>query len=426
MKKKPKVAIVGAGLAGLSAAVYLHEEAEVHLIEASSVCGGRTRSLSKSIDDFAELDNGQHILLGTYQSTLNLLKRINVDQKESFFRAPLRWWMDNGFQLNCPKLPAPFNLVFAIFLAKGIDFKSKLSCLKDFAKLKFAKKDETVKSWLDRNRVASKLQQDFWYPLVLATLNTPISEASILTLKHVANDGLLEAQASSDLLLPAKPLKELFSLPAIEFLSQKKVKLKLNHRVKSIVSDPEKGVWVDDQMFDAVILAVAPFHAISLLEDKNTQILLDGLQYAAICTVYLRYKEKINFPFPMLGVADGTAQWLFDRGALVGADNEVAAVISCVTDNVDKETLVKKVHQDILKWHPNLEEPIAFRVITEKRATFKSTPTRPKLTVTSLSRPGIYLAGDYMHPRYPATIEGAIQSGQIAADRLLLDWNNIE
>ena len=91
---------------------------------------------------------------------------------------------------------------------------------------------------------------------------------------------------------------------------------------------------------------------------------------------------------------------------------------------MDKIQLVQKIHQDVLKWCPLLSEPVASKVIMEKRAGFKSTVNRPLLAAHALSEQGIYLAGDYMHPFFPATIEGAIQSGQIAAAQCLLDWKN--
>ncbi len=424
MNNKPKVAIIGAGLAGLGAAVYLHEQADICLFEASSVGGGRARTLNRTLANFSELDNGQHILLGAYESTLNLLKQIGVDEEETFFRSPLKWWMDSGFQLNCPSVFAPANLIIAVLLAQTLSLSEKIGCLKHFDALRKVAVDDTVQNWLQQNFVATKLQQNFWHPMVLATLNTPVEEASILTLSRVINSGLIATQHASDLLLPKKSLSAIFVAPALAFLAQKKARLVLNHRVKILNGAGLKQVSLDDEQFDAVIVATAPSQASDLIQDKSTQTHLNTLQYAAICTVYLRYQEKISFPFPMVGITEGTAQWLFDRKALTGAKNEVAAVISCMDEHTDKIQLAQKVHQDVLKWCPGLADPVDTKVITEKRAGFKSTVNRPLPSVHALSRQGIYLAGDYMHPFFPATIEGAIQSGQIAAAQCLLDWKN--
>ena len=82
---KPKVAIIGAGLAGLSAAASLMNDAHVQVFEASKIAGGRARSLNRAETDFGPLDNGQHILLGAYQSTLNLLHQAGVLEKDVFF-----------------------------------------------------------------------------------------------------------------------------------------------------------------------------------------------------------------------------------------------------------------------------------------------------------------------------------------------------
>ncbi len=80
------------------------------------------------------------------------------------------------------------------------------------------------------------------------------------------------------------------------------------------------------------------------------------------------------------------------------------------------------MHQDVLKWCPDLPAPINYQLITEKRATFCAVANRDQTNTATLAHKGIYLAGDYTHPFYPATIEGAIQSGQIAATQCILDW----
>ena len=421
---KPKIAIIGAGLAGLSTASSLINDAHIHVFEASKIAGGRTRSLNKPESDFGPLDNGQHILLGAYKSTLDLLHRAGVEEQEAFYRAPLRWWMDSGFQLKCPPVFAPLNLAWGVLTAQGLSFGLRLECLKTLSALTKIKTDNTVAKWLNEQGVAYILKQNFWTPLVLAAMNTSMEEASILTLAQVVQNGLLKNRAASDLLLPQKPLNDIFGDPLVDYLQKNGVRVSFEHRVKSII-EQNTGFLVDDVFFDRVIIATAPHQSTHLIPDSIAQERINKLQYTAICTVYLRYKQKVTLPFPMVGIANGTAQWLFDRGILAGRADEIAAVISCVPPIEDKDDFVQKVHQDVLKWSPDLPSPVDYRIITEKRATFRAVADRPQVSTGALANKGNYLAGDYTHPFYPATIEGAVQSGQIVATQCILDWKKI-
>jgi thioredoxin reductase len=123
----------------------------------------------------------------------------------------------------------------------------------------------------------------------------------------------------------------------------------------------------------------------------------------------------------MLGIAEGTAQWLFDRGQLGGPAGLIAAVISARGRHLDLPTaeLERRIHHEILHIVPSLPAPLRIQTITEKRATFACTPNLPRPGMQT-GVPGLWLAGDYVASddttkNYPATIEGAVRSGINAA-----------
>jgi predicted NAD/FAD-dependent oxidoreductase len=169
---------------------------------------------------------------------------------------------------------------------------------------------------------------------------------------------------------------------------------------------------------------VAPRHLPSLLDGlpqlAPLAAIIGAFAYEPISTVYLAYPENVGLSFPMLGIADGTAQWIFDRGRLCGRPGLLAAVISARGRHEDtaQATLADRVHREIAALLPGLPPPRWTRVITEKRATFACTPglIRPPTTTTV---PGLLLAGDYVAGDYPATLEGAVRSG-IAAARMAI------
>jgi hypothetical protein len=138
--------------------------------------------------------------------------------------------------------------------------------------------------------------------------------------------------------------------------------------------------------------------------------------YQPIYTCYLQYGEKTHLPFPMLGLADGIVQWVFDRGALLGEKGRLACVISAQGDHqqLSLEEVAQACHREISSAGLVNESPAWSRVIAEKRATISCTPDL-KRPSPDTGIPGVYLAGDYTDPEYPPTLEAAVRSGIRAA-----------
>ena len=185
----------------------------------------------------------------------------------------------------------------------------------------------------------------------------------------------------------------------------------------------DQGWHINGQgTFTQVVLAVAAYHLAALAPELQATV--EHFAWEPIVTSYLTYPANVRLPQPMLGVADGTAQWLFDRGQLCGQTGLIAAVISARGRHLDLPTaeLESRIHAEIARIVPHLPAPLRTQTITEKRATFACTPNlRRPATKTAL--PGLCLAGDYVSSDYPATIEGAVRSGVNAA-RSVLDSIN--
>jgi predicted NAD/FAD-dependent oxidoreductase len=136
--------------------------------------------------------------------------------------------------------------------------------------------------------------------------------------------------------------------------------------------------------------------------------------YQPIYTCYLQYPEAVKLPFPMLGLAEGLVQWVFDRGALLGERGRLVCVISAQGDHqqMTQEEIAERCHQELKAVLKNLPMPSWSRVIAEKRATITSV-VGIKAPETSVD--GVVLAGDYTDPDYPPTLEAAVRSGVRAA-----------
>ena len=425
MMKKPKIAVIGAGWAGLSAAAHLVEHADVALYEAGRVAGGRARGVSG--DAFSFLDNGQHLLIGAYQGVFRLLDKAGVDWRGHFFRQPLRWYLHDGLRFEAAwSLPAPLNLLTGLLRGENASLGEKTALVRQLKRLQSHHKrhlpDQSVQSWLDAQGVSRKWLAEFWQPMVWGALNTPLDEASLNVLCAVLADGVWAQCELSDYFVPKVDLTRAFAAPVVGYLQQRGAAWLPNQRVRRVLLDNRRGVRVDGERFDGAVVATAPYHVAGVLPPslgEEVRLAIRDLTYYPITTVYLKYGRAFRLPALMTGFAEGTAQWLVDRRRLTGA-NEIAAVVS-LSHRIRATPLqwAQRVHGDVLRVCPDVGEPVAWQTITEKRATIASRVGRVVPAQDGLNRYAIWLAGDWLHPRYPATLEAAVQSGEMAAQAVL-------
>lgn len=416
-----RVAVVGAGWAGLAAAVTLAGRARVTLIDAGREPGGRARRVRLGGMD---VDNGQHILLGAYRQTLALMRRVGADPDALLLRQPLTWVQQGGVELVCPRWPAPLHVAAGLLGARGLSWRDKWALARALDGLKRqgwrVAADRSVADWLRDGGQGAAAVEGFWRPLVLSALNTPLEQASLAVLAAVLRDSLGAARADSDLLLPRADLSALFPDPAWRWLGQQGVTLCPGRRVAGLALGGA-GAVVDGERFDAVVCATAPYHAARLL-GQAAPSMLQQLDFQPIYTVYLKYDETVRLPRPMLGLKGSVAHWFFDRGQLTGDAGLVAAVISSAGEHEawPQDRLVAALDADVRRLAGHASPLRDARVVVEKRATFASR--------VGLARPGPrlgvkygYIAGDWVVDDYPATLEGAVRSGVDAALAALQD-----
>jgi len=425
MMKKPKIAVIGAGWAGLSAAAHLVEHADVALYEAGRVAGGRARGVSG--DAFSFLDNGQHLLIGAYQGVFRLLDKAGADWRGHFFRQPLRWYLHDGLRFEAAwSLPAPLNLLTGLLRGENASLGEKTALVRQLKRLQSHHKrhlpDQSVQSWLDAQGVSRKWLAEFWQPMVWGALNTPLEEASLNVLCAVLADGVWAQCELSDYFVPKVDLTRAFAAPVVAYLQRQGAAWLPNQRVRRVLLDNRRGVRVDGERFDGAVVATAPYHVAGVLPPslgEEVRLAIRDLTYYPITTVYLKYGRAFRLPALMTGFAEGTAQWLVDRRRLTGA-NEIAAVVS-LSHRIRATPLqwAQRVHRDVLRVCPDVGKPVAWQAITEKRATIASRVGRVVPAQDGLNRYAIWLAGDWLHPRYPATLEAAVQSGEMAAQAVL-------
>jgi squalene-associated FAD-dependent desaturase len=416
-----RLAVVGAGWSGLAAAV--HATAQGHavtLLEMAAQPGGRARGVE--VEGLA-LDNGQHILIGAYTSTLDLMRQVGADPRSVLERLPLVLRYPDGRGLQMPAGPPWLGFGRAVWGCRGWQASDRwalMAAAARWALAGFRCPPEVTVAELCRG-LPQAVRELLIDPLCVAALNTPASEASGAVFLRVLRDALFGGPGSADLLLPRISLADLLPRPALAWLAKAGADVRLGHRAQKI-EPADKGWRLDGEAFDAVVLACTAPEAARLAAPAAAGWArrAAALHYEPIVTVYLSCPGA-RLPEPMIALIEGPdapAQFAFDHGALGATPGLFAFVVSGAARWV--QAGLEATGQAVLRqaqaafaastWP---SPPQVLKVMAERRATFRCTPglDRPAAHIA----PGLWAAGDYIEGPYPATLEGAVRSGRFAA-----------
>ena len=426
-----KIAIVGAGWAGMAAAVAaLQHGHQPTVFEAARAIGGRARSLECTLPDGTPvtLDNGQHILIGAYTETLRLMRQMGVAPASALLNVPMTLLFPDGLGLRFPAWPTPLDALAGIVTARGWSWADKLSLLRvatgwQLRGFQCAASTSVAQLCVGlRPRVLAELIE----PLCVSALNTPAERASAAVFLRVLRDALFGVQGGSRLLLPRVDLTALFPAAAARWIGERGAELRLGTRVDS-VQRQGAGWQVQHEAFDAVILATSASNAaqtVAAIKVNATNLVANefqawatcarALQFEAITTVYA-WGAGARLAEPMLSLrsqAEAPAQFVFDRGQLGGLPGLLAFVISA-SHGTRAALEIQVLRQAQSQLGLTLQ---AVQTVVDKRATFACTPglQRPPQQIAA----HLLACGDYVDGPYPATLEGAIRSGLSAVAAL--------
>ena len=458
-----KVTVIGAGWAGLACAVRAVEAGhKVTVLELASMPGGRARSDR----DAAATDNGQHLLLAAYDRTLALMRTVGVDPEAAMQRLPLALTTPDGrgvaMAAGANRWLGPVKALWQARGLSGADKRSALRTVLDWHRRSFQCAPELTVDELLAPVATPGLRRLLLDPLCAAALNTPPQHACARTWLRVMQDSLFGPPGASDLLVPREPLGALLPEPAWDWLRQQGASVHLRRRVLGIAPhDRRRGAWrlevanrggLPDTLAPDVthpgghdvpgaqggtigtstwlscehlVIATPAAEAARLVTPwaPDWAARAAALHHEPIATAVLAVPARA-WPRPILALdhddSNRPAQFAFHRGRLPDGRDRVALVVSAASGWVEQgqDRLADALlSQCRLAFElPNRAPVDLVDLRVDRRATFRCEPglRRPPAHL----RPGLMAAGDYIDGPYPATLEGAVRSGEAACPAL--------
>jgi len=414
----PTIHVIGAGLAGLAAAVRLSAQGRaVVLWEAAPQAGGRCRSFYDATLE-CRIDNGNHLLLSANRAVLAYLDQIGARDRLIAPPEPRLPFIDvtTGERWTVqPNLgPLPWWLLVPGRRVLG----SRLQDYGGGLGLMLAGPRTTVADCLKPH---GRLYRRFWEPLVLAVLNTPAEQAAALPLKRVMLETFAKGGRWCRPLVARDGLADSLVEPALQWLEQRQVPVHFGQRLRALGSAKCRvnrldfgNLQVPVAAGDQVILALPPGPAAELV--PGLRVPADG---QPIVNAHFRVDPPLSPPepsVPLVGLIGTAAHWVFLRGAIA------SVTVSAAHALVDRPAaeIAAQLWRDVARAFgrdPAVLPP--YRIIKERRATFVQSPANQALRPgprTSLAN--LTLAGDWTATGLPATLESAVLSGHAAADLL--------
>ncbi|MDB5405718.1 MAG: hypothetical protein JWL84_630 [Rhodospirillales bacterium] len=407
----PRVHIVGAGMAGLSAAVRLAGQGhEVVVYEAGRHAGGRCRSYFDG-ELGCRLDNGNHLLLTANRAALDYLERIGGLETMVGPPASRFDFVDFADGARWVLAPGEGRIPWWILDRARRVPGTALSDYLRLATLARSRENATVAQRLDTKSV---LYRRLLEPFAVAALNTESGTASAALLWDLLVESFGAGGKALRPLVPRHGLSESLVDPALAYLARHGATIRFGARLREIALEEERAIALDfdDGVValdpgDAVIVAVTAPVAARLLPEITAPT-----EFRAIVNAHYRVATDPASP-PFIGIIGGTAEWIFRKPGIL------SVTVSAADPIVDQpaESLALRLWQDVACAYRLTDTTLPpWRIVKEKRATFAATPAQERLRPPAATRwRNLVLAGDWTRTGLPATIEGAVRSGETAA-----------
>ena len=451
-----KVAVIGGGLAGITASIALAETgADVTLLEARPRLGGATCSFSR---DGLTVDTGQHIFLGCCSAYRGLLDKLGMaghapmqDRFDVTVLAPGANGKPKKARLRRTALPGPLHMLPGLGRYPFLSLNERLAVSRPALAMRFvdpskpAVDQQRFGDWLAARGQTERARRALWDLFSVSALNIAGDDASLALAAVVVKTGLLGKNNAADIGVPALPLGELHGDAGGTLLAKLGAQVCLSTKVSAIEPLQDGGFRIglaqgaqgESMTADAVVLAVphekaAPLMPAGALPEQAVAGWA-GLGASPIVNVHVIYDRPV-MDLPFVAAIDSPVQWVFDRTRISGLDKPGHQYLAISLSAADQyaDTPVAELQEQFVPALAELfpaardAEVTEFFVTRERRATFRQAPgtaaLRPK---AATHRPGLVLAGAWTDTGWPDTMEGAVRSGLAAAAQLKASLSTI-
>lgn len=444
--RQPHVVIVGGGLSGLAAAASLVGRGlRITLLESRPRLGGRAGSFTDPTT--GELvDNCQHVSMLCCTNLAEFCRKVGIGDLFRRIRE-IVFLSDDGkvSRLKANSWPAPFHLSGSFLKANYLSILERMRVAYGLLWLRFdrtGREGEPFESWLLRHGQTQRTVDRYWATVLVSALNERLDRMDLGHARKVFLDGFLRTREGFVMEVPLVPLGDLYGTRLESWLAENQVEVRLTTGVRSIDVEDEgavqgvtlrKGERIDA---DFVVLAV-PFDRVSRFFSEEVQKLLPGLtgirQIAAspITGVHLWFDRSVC-PLEHAVTVGRTIQWVFNhtkiqgREAPDGGGQYLQLVISAAYDlvSMNNEQILELAMSELSQMWPEVKEAklVHWWVVTEHGATFAVRPGVEKLRPEQRTPiEGLFFSGDWTATGWPATMEGAVRAGFLAAEGILED-----
>ncbi len=422
----PKVIVIGGGLAGLAAAAALGGAGwEVQLLESRAFLGGRATSWPVPAGEDGEteiIDNCQHVLLRCCVNLLDFYRRLGVESEIRFFKE--FFFIEPGGRVSVMKrgvLPAPAHFTESFLSMKCFSWGDKIGIARAMLAIPRERKrpdldDITMLDWLREKRQSERAISRYWNQVLVSAVNEELGRMAASHGFQVFWLGMLARADAYELGIPSVPLRELYRADAWERIGR--VEMDGRMPVERIVIEDGRvaGVLSGGSLLQAdYYVAALPFERIPGIA-PDLPVDVTPFTHSPITGIHLWFDRPVT-DLPHATLLDRTIQWMFNKSE--GRHVQLVVSASRSLMGQSRQEIIDLAVRELREFFPGAAEAKLERaqVIKEVRATFSAAPGLEKkrpLAATSVSN--LFLAGDWTRSGWPATMEGAVRSGYLAAE----------
>jgi len=426
LSENPSVAVIGGGLAGLATAVALGSAGRpVTVFESRPFLGGRATSYPLNTADEAgpTIDNCQHVLLRCCTNLLDFYRRLGVADRIHFYRD--FYWIEPGGRTSVMRrglLPAPLHFTESFAKLRFLSLRDKMSVASGLLSVKYeyGKRTDldriTMLDWLREKGQTPALIDRFWRQVLVSAINEELDRMAAIHGLQVFYLGFLAKADGYEMGVPAVPLGELYSEKAWSRYEDVRFRFRAPVQQVRIENGSVSGIEVNGErvVADAYVLAV-PFERVAALA-PGIELDLSSFTHSPITGIHLWFDRPVT-DLPHATLLDRTIQWMFNKHE--GRHIQLVVSASRSLTDMPRAEVIELALNELKEFFPKAAEAQLERahVVKEVRATFSAGPgIEEKRPVSRTTIPNLFLAGDWTRSGWPATMEGSVRSGYLAAE----------